>query len=70
MVRRQPRQVVLQDPISKNTSTKKTSKGGGEGAGGVAQSIGPEFKLQYHKIKKYIVLVVGTEGRVGSRLSL
>jgi hypothetical protein len=30
------------DPISKKIITKRT--------GGVAQGIGPEFKLQYHKI--------------------
>jgi hypothetical protein len=34
----------LQDSISKNTSQKR--------AGGVAQSVGPEFKSQYCKKKK------------------
>jgi hypothetical protein len=34
----------LRDPISKNPSQKR--------AGGVAQSVGPEFKPQYHKNKQ------------------
>jgi hypothetical protein len=35
----------LQDPTwKKNTSQKRT--------GGVAQGVGPEFKLQYHKKRK------------------
>jgi hypothetical protein len=34
-----------EDPILKNPFTKK-------GAGGVAQSVGPEFKSQYHKKKE------------------
>jgi hypothetical protein len=34
----------LKDPVLKNTITKR--------AGGVAQSVGPEFKPQYHKEKK------------------
>jgi hypothetical protein len=34
----------LKDPISKIPNTKR--------AGGVAQGVGPEFKLQYHKKKK------------------
>jgi hypothetical protein len=33
------------DPISKKNHHKKR-------AGGVAQGVGPEFKLQYHKKKK------------------
>jgi hypothetical protein len=33
-----------QDPISKISNTKR--------GGGVAQGVGPEFKLQYHKKKK------------------
>jgi hypothetical protein len=40
----QPKQIVLQDPISKIPITKR--------AGGVAQAEGPEFKSQYHKKKK------------------
>jgi hypothetical protein len=43
-VRSQPRQIVPRDPISKIPSLKRGS--------GVAQGIGPEFKLQYHKKKK------------------
>jgi hypothetical protein len=39
MVRSQPRQIVLQDPILKNPITKTW-------AGGVAQAAGPEFRLQ------------------------
>jgi hypothetical protein len=44
-VQRQPGQIVPQDPISKNTITKKR-------AGRVAQGEGLEFKLQYHTLKK------------------
>jgi hypothetical protein len=39
-----------QDPILKKPITKK--------AGGVAQGKGPEFKLQYHKNKKDIPLLM------------
>jgi hypothetical protein len=46
-VRNEPRQLVCRTLSQKNTSQKKKR------AGGVAQGIGPEFKLQYHKkIKK------------------
>jgi hypothetical protein len=46
-VQSQPRKIVLQDPtLEKNPSQKR--------AGGVAQDVGPEFKLQYHKKKKKI----------------
>jgi hypothetical protein len=40
----QPGQIVQETPSQKKTITKK--------AGGVAQGIGLEFKLQYHKKKK------------------
>jgi hypothetical protein len=43
-VRRQPRQIVLLDPITVKPITKRR-------AGGVAQGIGPEFKPQCHKKK-------------------
>jgi hypothetical protein len=43
-VRSQPRQIVLQDPISKIPNTKR--------AGGVAQSVSSEFKPQYQKKEK------------------
>jgi hypothetical protein len=42
-VQSQPRQIVLQDPISKNPSQKR--------AGRVAQGVDPEFKPQYCKNK-------------------
>jgi hypothetical protein len=42
VVQSQLRQI---DPISKNPSHTKRD-------GGVAQGVGPEFKLQYHKINK------------------
>jgi hypothetical protein len=38
-------------PYLKNTQHTKKKKNGGE-TGGVAQGIGPEFKLQYHQKKK------------------
>jgi hypothetical protein len=50
----------LQDPISKKYITKKKKR-----AGGVAQGIGPEFKLQYHKKKKEVgVPVILATGRL------
>jgi hypothetical protein len=45
VVRSQPRQIVPQDPISKNPSQKNRT-------GRMAQSKDPEFKHQYCKKKK------------------
>jgi hypothetical protein len=44
VIQSQPRQISSQDPISKIPNTKR--------AGGVAQGVGPEFKLRYSKKKK------------------
>jgi hypothetical protein len=44
MVQSQPRQIVFETLSQKNSSQKR--------AGGVAQGVGPEFKLQYSKINK------------------
>jgi hypothetical protein len=44
VVRRQPGQIVHETLSQKNPLEKR--------AGGVAQSVGPEFKPQYHKKKK------------------
>jgi hypothetical protein len=44
VVRRQPGQIVHETLSKKNPLEKR--------AGGVAQSVGPEFKPQYHKKKK------------------
>jgi hypothetical protein len=48
-VQSHPRQIVPQDPISKNKK-KKTSQ---KRAGGVAQGVGPEYKPKLQKKKKY-----------------
>jgi hypothetical protein len=40
-----PRQIVRQEPISRNNSSHKK-------AGGVAQGVVPEFKPQHHKTNK------------------
>jgi hypothetical protein len=44
----QPRQNNLQDLISKNKK-QKNKKPSEKRSAGVAQSVGPEFKPQYHK---------------------
>jgi hypothetical protein len=44
----QPRKTVHKTLSGKKPITKKR----GEGADGVAQGVGPEFKLQYHKKNK------------------
>jgi hypothetical protein len=46
-VQGQPRQIVLRDPISKNTLHKKR-------AGRVVQGVGPVFKHQYQEKKKVL----------------
>jgi hypothetical protein len=47
-VQSQPGQIICETLSQKNPS----QKGGGGGAGDMAQGIGPEFKPQYHKKKK------------------
>jgi hypothetical protein len=46
MVCSQPRQIVCETLSQKNSSPKR--------ADGVAQGVGPEFKLLYHKKKKFV----------------
>jgi hypothetical protein len=47
VVRSQPGQIVLQDPIAK-----KQKKASQKRASEVAQGVGPEFKPPYHQKKK------------------
>jgi hypothetical protein len=48
MVSKPARASSLQDPIS----IKKPQKPSRERVGGVGQGVGPEFKLQYHKMNR------------------
>jgi hypothetical protein len=51
-VQSQPRQITHETPSQNNPSQKGI---GGRGAGTMAQGIGPEFKSQYCKKKRFLL---------------